>query len=227
MLKELLHQLFVKLENEIGNNKKSKNGNAIYFVEEILENQFKKPSFISSKAIKGYYDKYVEGKENNAGEPSIELKDLISKYLGYEHFLAFETQNKATNFFNVKKSKITLLNYSLTALLSLTLIVAFYKIYLANKNDDCVIWQFNHYEKVNCDNQFAIQKPTDINIEKFNKVNVNDSTIFFINNKPIIWYGKSVKGEIEFFNARGTHPITGKELKPVTSYIINKYVYKQ
>ena len=36
-----------------------------------------------------------------------------------------------------------------------------------------------------------------------------------MNNKPTIWYGKSDKGELEFFNSRGIHPATGKELKPI------------
>jgi len=116
---------------------------------------------------------------------------------------------------------------ALFSLLSLVLIIAFYNIYNSYKNENCVRWEQNHYVKINCDNEQAIPNPIDINIEKFSKVNVSDSTIFFMNNKPVIWYGKSNKGELEFFNSRGIHPATGKELKPITAYIVNKYVYKK
>lgn len=43
------------------------------------------------------------------------------------------------------------------------------------------------------------------------------------NEKAIIWYSK-VGDSIEFFNTHGMHPETGRALRPITSYIINKYV---
>ncbi|MGY0407981.1 MAG: hypothetical protein ACWIPJ_06465 [Polaribacter sp.] len=39
-----------------------------------------------------------------------------------------------------------------------------------------------------------------------------------------IWYGKASSGKMEFFTHRGIHPETLKELKPITEYIINRYV---
>lgn len=121
MLKKLLSQLFDKLENERDNDKKTKNGNAVYFVEEILENKLGKPSYISPRAIKDYYDKYVEGKENKAGEPSSELKNIIASYLGYERFLDFETKNKeeVIGFDNVKRVvKMPFYKWMIVALLT-------------------------------------------------------------------------------------------------------------
>jgi hypothetical protein len=64
----------------------------------------------------------------------------------------------------------------------------------------------------------------DVDIEIFKKVAVNDSTIFFKYGKPIVWYGKSLNGEMQYFNSRGLHPETMDELKPITKYIISKYI---
>jgi hypothetical protein len=94
----------------------------------------------------------------------------------------------------------------------------------------CMQWQNNHYEKVDCDNQNqqGIIKSNDIiplDSEKAEliKIRVSDTTTFFKNGKAILWYCK-VNGKPEFFNTHGIHPETGKALKPVTEYIINKYV---
>lgn len=48
---------------------------------------------------------------------------------------------------------------------------------------------------------------------------------YFENGDPIIWYAKN-GDEIELFNQPGLHPTTGKTLKPITPYIINKYLSK-
>jgi hypothetical protein len=94
----------------------------------------------------------------------------------------------------------------------------------------CMQWQNNHYEKVDCNtqNQQGIIKsndiiPFDTKKAELIKINVSDTTTFFKNGKAILWYCK-INGKPEFFNTHGIHPETGKALKPVTKYIINKYV---
>ena len=67
MLEALLKKLFVKLEQEPTNDKKSKNGCAIFFKEKILEERFEQYNLISVRGLKDYYDKYVNGKENSSG----------------------------------------------------------------------------------------------------------------------------------------------------------------
>ncbi len=39
-----------------------------------------------------------------------------------------------------------------------------------------------------------------------------------------IWYGKNREGELEYFSSQGLHPQTGKTLKPITRYMIEKYI---
>ena len=91
-------------------------------------------------------------------------------------------------------------------------------------------WQKNHYEVVDCtnENQQGLLKqydiiPFDENQCKLIKIEVSDTTTFFKNGNSLYWYCK-VNGKPEFFNTHGVHPETGKALKPVTEYIINKYI---
>jgi hypothetical protein len=99
------------------------------------------------------------------------------------------------------------------------------------KEKECMRWQNNHYEMVDCET--TAQSFSSVNeivplkeeLVDFRKVEVHDTTTFFVNGKPRYWYGK-VNGKPEFFNSvgNGMHPETGKALKPVSAYIIKKYV---
>lgn len=99
------------------------------------------------------------------------------------------------------------------------------------KDKQCIQWQTDHYEYVNCENNntqgfLEIPKePADENKIKLKKIEVNENTRFFVNNKPVVWYAK-VNGKPEYFNTHGFHPITGKPLKPMTKYMIDKWVKK-
>nr|WP_314897359.1 hypothetical protein [uncultured Flavobacterium sp.] len=95
---------------------------------------------------------------------------------------------------------------------------------------DCMKWEGDHYEAVDCKNE----KPEIGNITSvivlnedllsFKKIEVNTNTVFFKKGKPIVWYGKSFDGNHEYFNQPGLHPETEKTLKPISEYIIKKYI---
>jgi hypothetical protein len=93
---------------------------------------------------------------------------------------------------------------------------------------ECMQWKGNHYEAVDCSNdkpgigQWDIIVPIDENTMKLEKLNSNRELVFFKNDRPIVWYFKE-NGKIELFNQPGFHPETGKPLKPITGYIIEKY----
>ncbi len=78
--------------------------------------------------------------------------------------------------------------------------------------------------KIDCDIEFFEPILQGLNIEKFKKINTSHSTTFFVKGQPIVWCRKSNNGEIEYFNSRGIHPITYKELKLITKYLITKPV---
>ena len=238
MIKKLLKELFIKIVHKTDNDRKTKNGNSIYFVEKVLEEQFGKPNFISSKTIKGYYDKYVEEKVNNAGEPSSELKNMMASYLDYDNFSDFENKNKSLKNISsgIKNNKKlffknlfnTSASISIFSVFIILIILTSFGIYYGSSfnNKSCLIWKNNHYEKINCDGDFQDSLLSNVDIKNFRQVIVRDTTTFFIKGQPVIWYGKSKQGKFEYFNSRGIHPITKKELKPITAYIINKYISK-
>ncbi len=93
---------------------------------------------------------------------------------------------------------------------------------------ECMQWKVNHYEAVDCSNdklgigQLTLIVPIDDKIMKLEKLDSKKEIVFFENGTPIVWYYKK-DGEIELFNQPGFHPETGKELKPITNYIIEKY----
>jgi len=94
----------------------------------------------------------------------------------------------------------------------------------------CMQWQKNHYEVVDCnsENQQGLLQQNDIipfdeHQSKLIKIEVSDTTTFFKNGKSLYWYCK-VDGKPEFFNTHGIHPETGKALRPITEYIVGKYV---
>lgn len=92
----------------------------------------------------------------------------------------------------------------------------------------CMQWQKNHYEVVDCNSENNQLKHNDIipfdeHQIKLAQIEVSDTTIFFKNGKPLYWYCK-VNGKPEFFNTYGVHPETGTALKPVSKYIVYKYI---
>lgn len=228
MLEVLLRKLFIKLEEEPTNDKKSKNGCAVYFTEQVLEGRFKKFNLISVRGLKDYYDKYVNGKENSSGEPSTELKNLISQYLGYEGFLDFEHSIKVSTTGLPKTKDISIDNIKKWVVPTVLFIPLFLGLYLYGffEREDCIVWKVDHYEKIDCTNRAENISINTIDIERFKKIKIDSTTLFFKNNKAIVWYGKLSNGNVDFFTSRGTHPVTGKELKPVTPYIIDKYIGK-
>lgn len=96
-------------------------------------------------------------------------------------------------------------------------------------SDDCMQWTGTYYEKVNCDveqngiGSFTKVTPYNKYVFELKKIDVCDTTTFFIGDKPIVWYC-TTNGDKEYFNSHGFHPLTGKALKPMTKYIYDKYV---
>lgn len=105
-------------------------------------------------------------------------------------------------------------------------------IFFPDKN--CMIWSKTHYEAVEYDKVKDTAEVSPYNqeiLDNFKKITVCDTTIFFKNgdrDMPLVWYGKALdKKEYEYFNQSGLHPETGKTLKPISKYIIGKYILKK
>lgn len=93
----------------------------------------------------------------------------------------------------------------------------------------CMQWQKDHYEVVECETEevgivnLYSKLPINENMLGLKKIEVSDTTTFFKHNKPVLWYCKN-GDRLDFFNGPGFHPENDKTLKPITQYMIDKYV---
>lgn len=116
-----------------------------------------------------------------------------------------------------------------SAIIMAILIVLFFLGYSINEvlfsKKECMKWEGNHYEAVDCFNekeQFGLIGTFDKEAMKLRKLDCSSEMKFFNSGKPVVWYVKR-DGMIELYNNMGFHPVTGKPLKPITKYIIEKY----
>lgn len=99
-------------------------------------------------------------------------------------------------------------------------IVIFLGVNFFMKDKKSIEWINEYYEKTDNSPHSLIDGKLLTNIKKIIPC---DTTSYKKDGKICLWYGKSLKGKIEFFTALGFHPETGKSLKEVTPYIMDKY----
>lgn len=94
---------------------------------------------------------------------------------------------------------------------------------IAVKN--CMVWQDDHYEAVNCDEETNGSVKFVLNSQQvahFKKINQPDTLTRNALGKT--WYVK-INGLPEYYTADGFHPIyTEKKLKKLTDYMLKKYI---
>ncbi|MEO9512132.1 MAG: hypothetical protein ABJN84_17955 [Flavobacteriaceae bacterium] len=135
--------------------------------------------------------------------------------------------------------KIGWIKLTITVILSMTLLIFGIQKWYSNPNitdlekDSCMTWADTLYIKVSCDmgspsKYGTAVEPLDKNkLKSMKKAKVYAGFDFFADNgKPLIWYNKNKKGEIEYFTAPGLHPTNGETLRKITPYIIQTYVPK-
>jgi hypothetical protein len=95
----------------------------------------------------------------------------------------------------------------------------------------CMVWQKDHYAAVDCNDRNSANSLGEFSEVKslneefgLKRIIPNSETQFFKNGKPQVWYCKINNDSIEFFSNHGFHPENGKPLRPVTNYILKKYL---
>ena len=153
----------------------------------------------------------VENKENEGDDDEV-IEDLPIN--NKEH-------NRLSERFTKKLRSTTIATTIIFCLIATVIYFAFFK-------KDCMQWKGEYYERVDC-----VQEINSLDIKPFDeiqfllkKIKVCDTTSFFKLGKPCVWYGKSVDGNYECFNIPGLHPETDKTLKPISQYIVDKYLLK-
>lgn len=101
--------------------------------------------------------------------------------------------------------------------------------YLYIDRQKWMVWNGNHYEIIPFDTEMekngVLNLYDEDNFLHLKKIVPSCNTQFFnADGSERIWYGKNRKKEYEFFTSLGKHPETGKTLKPITKYMIEKYL---
>ncbi|NRD24084.1 hypothetical protein HNV10_12560 [Winogradskyella litoriviva] len=155
-------------------------------------------------------------------------EEALSHYLDYKDYNEFVAKNKDYKIKEDKSLKLFLRKNRITIMVSILLIIGLL-VYNSATTQRWMIWNENHYIEVNFDtekydlHQLKVYKEERIN--NFKKINPTCSYSFFNEDGSVrIWYGKNNNKKIEYFTALGLHPETGKTLKQITKYIIDKYI---
>ncbi|WP_196892096.1 hypothetical protein [Aureivirga marina] len=231
MNEKLIREVFKKAEIQTGNNKK--NGLAKH-LETIFLEDFKFP--ISTKTLVRYYDQYIDEsvKKSNL---NTDFLNAASKYIGYENYEDFrlknETNEKELLEKENQKNGSKAIRFSLFSKRVLYVIVLILFISLifnsAKKELKWMAWNGDHYIEITSDfenyEEGKLKPYKEEMILYFRKIESNCETEFFTTSgEPNVWYFKKNSKELELFSTLGFHPETGKTLKPITIYMIRKYI---
>ncbi|WP_178988659.1 hypothetical protein [Winogradskyella schleiferi] len=224
MQEKLLLEAFEKARKEVNSDKVFTR--ARHLSEQIYEiNQF-------TFGERSLTEKFKTIKSNHEGEINLrkEVLEALSKYLSYDSFFNFSKVHKIETQSNKIKLVVFIKKYSAVLIVSILLISSIL-IYKYTTRQRWMVWQNDQYIEVDFDvkkydiNQLKIYKEE--RIKYFKKVFPSCEHIFFEKDGSIrIWYGKNKEKELEYFTALGLHPETGKTLKPITEYMINKHICK-
>ncbi|WP_431165189.1 hypothetical protein [Tenacibaculum halocynthiae] len=243
MIEKLIVDFFTSIEKD--ESITSRNGKAVFFVEELLERRNEIFDHVSVQKISRLHKRYVEKeKDIPVSAPDLFIKDVMAEYLGFEDYEDFKLKNsnlikdntienisnKETSInitkpttsppINSIKQKV-IITISIT-LLSVSSFIFFKRDYIFNTGN-CIVWNKDHYERTVCTNERAISDTLyHINIAHFKKVVLTKNMEFFTDGVPNYWYGTNGKGKREFFTARGVHPETKRELDEITEYILEQ-----
>lgn len=96
--------------------------------------------------------------------------------------------------------------------------------------EKCMIWKDDHFERTDCEpttissfvNAVKIHPFNEEAFEKQHKIIPTDTTTFFKNGEPVLFYLKK-DNKCDFFTLPGLHPVYRKALRPVSERIVRKY----
>jgi hypothetical protein len=168
-------------------------------------------------------DEVVENEDNKVDDGQINEKQNSTTSNTINTFNT-TAENKHYSF-TLKANRIKLVPLVLLVFVAIAFIA---KTTFFN-DEGCMLWKDDHYETTPCETQIKnfvaipivhLDKET-LALQK--KIKPCDTTTFFVNGKPVVWYCKMQNGTVEYFSYPGLHPVTGETLKHITRHIISKY----
>lgn len=236
MHKELILAAFEKAredEAKRGYNDPAKSSLAT-LLSDFIEAEFKFQ--FGERSLRDYYSQALAGNSIEIRQPRV--LDGLSRYLRYVDYADYllknpgenrvasiEKEEKSGNAASLKpflKRNKTTLAIVVVAILIISGISIF-------SHPKWMEWDGTHYIETPFDAdklKAGILKPYKKDrIDDFERIEPTCEIQFFNEDKSVrIWYGKNNAGEWEFFSSYGLHPRTGKTLKPITQYIVDKYI---
>ena len=190
------------------------------------------------RRLRDYYNAALKGEEIEIKQQAV--RDGLSHYLGcnsFEKWLLKTNRIEAESEIPQKKKEshfYFILHFlrrnRTTFLITITGLIIFLIINSFN-SEKWMVWEGNHFVETEFDGheleRGQIKLLNQAQMARFKKIEPNCDTDFFNSDGHAqLWYGKNPKGELEFFTELGRHPETGKSLKPITQYMISKYICK-
>ncbi|MFD1602585.1 hypothetical protein ACFSJW_20045 [Flavobacterium artemisiae] len=179
-----------------------------------------KENVIKEVVLDNVVKETIETEEEEVNEKTLD-QEIIYKTQPVTHFL------QSTPI--IESRKVKRVKYIIAT--AIVVLIGFV-IFLTLSKKECMQWSQDHYELVDCDFKpqgIAVLNPVELldeSLVNLKKVQVCDTTQYFDKNgNAVVWYAKTANG-IDFFNGHGRHPENNNSLRPVTQYIINKYVKK-
>lgn len=160
-----------------------------------------------------------------------DVLDALSKYLDYDSYRIFLEEFTISSK-SKEKHFLTYIKKHRAIVIITLLIISSIFIYNYATRQRWMVWQEDHYVEVDFDvKKYGVNKIKVYKEERilyFKKVKSKcEDTFFDKGGNVLIWYGKNHNKDYEFFTALGLHPETGKTLKPITQYIIDKHICKE
>lgn len=171
--------------------------------------------------------KYLEeGNDFLEEVPFTEEKEVIEETGSVNH----EIQSVFENFDRPKEPVPDSKLKKAIASLMIIIVVASGSMYLLISNEGeqkCMYWTGDHYKSISCNKKIedaAVIALDTGKVAHFKKITEPDTLTQSSVGK--VWYTK-IDGGIEFYTADGVHPVYNEvRLKPVTVYILNKYIHR-
>lgn len=242
---KLLILAFEKAEKEIGSTKKT---HLARHLSDLLQEDHKYS--ISERTLRDYYTNYKNGTIGTQEDLKPKLIACLCDYLGYENYADFVSQDEGNRIEDQEEKKKRkaeeekaqrkrIVTISISIAFGMTLLILGIQKWTNNfqnsnsTTDKCMTWADSVFVAVSCHTgPFSkygtrVEPLNQTEFQNMRKVEVDAAYDFYNSkNEPLIWYYKNNDDRIEFFTAPGLHPITGKTLKAITPYIIEKYVPK-
>ena len=237
---EILNLAFKKAEKEIGSNKKT---HLAQHLSDVLQDDYNYT--ISERTLRDYYTKIHKREVGPQDDLKPKLIEPLCQYLGfanYAEFLKSTEEEKSVDVVvstPIKKKPNKKWLVALLIFLCIGLAIIFL---IAERKPDtkdsetiisanCMTWADSTYVKVSCDKGPYSKYGTKVipyvesEFKNLKKIQVYLAYNFF-NDKgePLVWYFRNEDKVYEFFSYPGLHPVSGKTLKAVTPYIVQKHV---